>query len=248
MNATSGRGWLLVLAGLLPCGSVHSQDSTPPALLPPSTFAARIAARRLLPMEPEAFAPSDRQPAKIAPAPAAAVSHSVSPSVSLQPAYESAMRSMAPSRIPLGEFRRCESVNDENVFSRGCFDPAGGPALQRLDLSTAMDAATDWLTFPSMAVERPKAGDVDVAPDGRLWPDPLEGRPTASSPSDWLDSESDLDGDQAEWMNPFALEAETSVKTEPYFSDLRKAIKSASSCSESCLSRPAGMTETVLGF
>lgn len=236
MNATAARGWLLVLAGLLSVGSVPAQESSPPALLPPSTFAARIAAQRLIPVPPDLTADADWQPAEISPASSEAVAQRAPPSVSLQHAYEWAMRSTPHRKMGLGDFPFRTSAADRDAFGRGSFESMTGRAMERMDLAAALDEAANRLVFASTASERPAAEGIDETPNGR--------DVTASSPSDWLDKESGPDGDLPQWQNPFALEA----KSSGYFSDLRNAIKSANSCWESCLSSPAGMTETVLGF
>ena len=49
MRASAGRNWLLILAALLAVTSARGQEPIPPALLPPATFAVRIAAQRLTP-------------------------------------------------------------------------------------------------------------------------------------------------------------------------------------------------------
>lgn len=240
MNTTAARGWLLVVAGLLSVGTVPAQESSPPALLPPSTFAARIAAQPLVPVPPDLTADANWQPAGISPASSETVAHRTPPSVSLQRAYESAMRSTWQRGVCLGDFPFCLSAVDWDAVGCGSFESMTEPAVERMDLAVALDEAANRLVFASTAIERRAVEGIDEMPSGR--------DVTASSPSDWLDLESDPDGDLPQWQNPFALEAETNRITSGYFSDLRNAIKSASSCWESCLSSPAGMTETVLGF
>ncbi|HUE71072.1 MAG TPA: hypothetical protein VMP01_09300 [Pirellulaceae bacterium] len=238
MNAIQGRGWLLVLAGLLP-GSVPAQESSPPALLPPSTFAARIAAQRLVPVPPDLTADADWQPAEILPASSEAIARSASPSVSLQPDYEMAMGCVPHRNVGLADFSFRPSAAPLDSFGCGRFESMSGPAVERMDLAAALDAVISGLVFASTATERPEIESIGEMASG--------GVVTASSPGDWVDKESGP-GDLSQWQNPFALEAETSLKTSGYFSDFRNAIKSANSCWESCLSSPAGITETVLGF
>ena len=90
---SAGRGWLLMLAGLLPLSIARGEEATAPALLPPATFAARIAAQRLTPAP---FDPAADAVATVAEIPSLPATHQPvvlepPPSFSLQREYERAM-------------------------------------------------------------------------------------------------------------------------------------------------------------
>jgi hypothetical protein len=96
MQVARPKRWLTLLAGVLSAGSALSQEFSPPALLPPSTFAARIAAQPLVPRQPDLSVPSDWQPVVSAePIPAVEC-----PSMSLQADYDAAMRFVPAVEFP----------------------------------------------------------------------------------------------------------------------------------------------------
>ncbi len=140
MNATFARGWQLALAGLLPLGSALADNAAPPAFLPPSSFAARLAARPLAPLPPDPTAAAEVAPTPNLPLAAEATAEVVAqipiPSFSLQPDYERAMGCEWEHGMT-----RQDLWIDPALFERMHF-----PAVQRLELDPAVDASEFGLT------------------------------------------------------------------------------------------------------